>query len=77
MVDRVVLNAIVGEARRRRIVFNIVFAAFFSAKDAVSCRASGHRLSNPISLHKQSAQSASQCAGIIDSRYSLCERANA
>jgi hypothetical protein len=35
-VDRVVFNAIVGEARRRWIVFDIVFAAFFSAKGAVA-----------------------------------------
>jgi hypothetical protein len=52
-VDRVVLNAIGVEARRRWIVFDIVFAAFFGAKDAVSCQASRHHLSNPISLRKQ------------------------
>jgi hypothetical protein len=41
-------NAIVGEARRRRIVFNAVFAAFFSGKDAASSEALGHRSTNPI-----------------------------
>jgi hypothetical protein len=41
-------NAIVGEARRRRIVFNTVFAAFFGAKGARSCLAWGIDPRNPI-----------------------------
>ncbi len=58
-VDRVVLNAIVGEARRRRTVPNTVFAAFFSAKDATSCQARGHRSqesNHPLHKHVPRAQ---------------------
>lgn len=47
-MDRVVSNAMVDEARRRRVLINIAFAAFFGAKDAASCQALGHRPRNPI-----------------------------
>jgi hypothetical protein len=46
-------NAIVGEARRRRIVSNTVFAAFFCAKDAASSQASGIVPGIRSSSHKQ------------------------
>jgi hypothetical protein len=52
-VNHVVFNAIVGEARRRRIVFNILFAAFFSAKAAASCQAWGIVPEIRLSSHKQ------------------------
>jgi hypothetical protein len=74
--NRVVLNAIVGEARRRRIVFNIVFAAFFNAKDTASCQASASFQESDYRC-TASAESASQYAGITDPGYSLCKRANA
>ena len=50
------------EARRRWIVFGIVFAAFFRTKDGASC---------------QSAARPSGTAEITDSGYGLCKRANA
>jgi len=63
-VDRVVFNAIGVEARRRWIVFDIVFAAFCNAKKLRHFKP-GHRPAIRLSRHPTMA------------KYRLCKRANA
>jgi len=62
-VDRVVLNAIVGEARRKRIVFTILFAAFFSPKTLRHVKPGASVLGVRLSSHNQALKARGNVPG--------------